>query len=157
MSNTLRSIHQLIEDDPRFKFDAYVFIFEALRYGHDILGMGTVFPSTKSTRGKKKKSSAKPAGDEAPSEEKHLTGQELCEACRQLALEQYGYMAKTVLNSWGVQTTDDWGEIVFNLIRIGEFSKTEHDRREDFANVYPFDVALVEQFQIKMTPDERNG
>ena len=58
-------------------------------------------------------------------------------------------MAKTVLNSWGVRATDDFGEIVFNLIRIGRMRKTRHDRREDFNNVYDFETAFQE-FKITM-------
>ena len=34
--------------------------------------------------------------------QKHVSGQELCEAIREYALLQYGYLAKTVLNSWGI-------------------------------------------------------
>ncbi len=49
----------------------------------------------------------------------------MCEAIRLYALEQYGYMAKTVLNSWGVHNTGDFGEIVFNLIRIEQMKKTQ--------------------------------
>ena len=72
----------------------------------------------------------------------------MCEAARQYALEQYGYMAKTVLNSWGIHSTGDFGEIVFNLIRIGQMRKTPHDRREDFDNVYDFDEAFLKGFKI---------
>ena len=59
-----------------------------------------------------------------PQKERHITGQQLCEASRQLALEQYGMMAKVVLNSWGVHTTGDLGEIVYNLIRMEQMSKS---------------------------------
>jgi hypothetical protein len=58
----------------------------------------------------------------------------------QYALEQYGFMAKCVLNSWGVHRTSDFGNIVFNLIDIKQMKKTKHDRREDFDDVFDFDV-----------------
>jgi uncharacterized repeat protein (TIGR04138 family) len=80
--------------------------------------------------------------------EKHLTGQQLCEAIRIYALEQYGYMAKTVLNSWGVHNTGDFGEIVFNLIRIKQMKKTREDRREDFNDVFDFETGLTRSFKI---------
>jgi uncharacterized repeat protein (TIGR04138 family) len=80
--------------------------------------------------------------------EKHLTGQQLCEAIRLYALEQYGYMAKTVLNSWGVHNTGDFGEIVFNLIRIKQMKKTREDRREDFNDVFDFETGLKQSFKI---------
>ncbi len=70
--------------------------------------------------------------------ERHLTGQELCQAIREFAIEQYGYMALTVLNSWGVKCTGDFGEIVYNLIDIEQMRKTKDDRREDFDDVYDF-------------------
>jgi uncharacterized repeat protein (TIGR04138 family) len=41
----------------------------------------------------------------------------------------------------------DFGEIVFNLIEYRVFSKTENDRREDFADIYDFDEAFVKPFQ----------
>ena len=85
--------------------------------------------------------------------ERHVTGQELCEAIRRYALEQYGYMAKTVLNSWGLHSTSDFGEIVFNLIRVGQMRKTPSDTRVDFDNVYDFDTALKQDFKI--TPPGR--
>ena len=57
-------------------------------------------------------------------------------------------MAKTVLNSWGIRGTADFGEIVFNLIRIGQMRKTPSDARVDFENIYDFDVAFKQQFKI---------
>ena len=63
-------------------------------------------------------------------------------------MEQYGYMAKTVLNSWGLHRTSDFGEIVFNLIRVGQMRKTPADARIDFDNVYDFDTALKQDFKI---------
>ena len=81
-------------------------------------------------------------------EERHVTGQQLCEAIRQYALHQYGYLAKNVLENWGIHKTDDFGEIVFNLIDIGQMRKTPTDRREDFHGVYDFESAFRENFAI---------
>ena len=66
----------------------------------------------------------------------------------QYALEQYGFMAKCVLNSWGITRTGDFGEIVYNLIKIGQMRKTKQDRREDFDDVFDFETALVQEFKI---------
>lgn len=147
MSDTLQAISRLTKDDPRYKFDAYIFTFEALRYGQERLGMGTEIKA----KGKKKSRSKAVAHEQTEEErvERHLSAQELCEAARQLALEQYGFMAKTVLNNWGLTCTGDFGEMVFNLIRIGECSKTDDDRREDFDNVYDFDEGLRQAFRIE--------
>ncbi len=57
-------------------------------------------------------------------------------------------MAKCVLNSWGVNSTGDFGEIVFNLIGIGQMRKTSEDRREDFEDVFDFDTDLKQSFKI---------
>ena len=57
-------------------------------------------------------------------------------------------MAKDVLASWGIHATGDFGEIVFNLIRIGQMRKTAEDSREDFENVYDFETAFRRGFKI---------
>ena len=141
MSETAQKIATLLREDSRYRFEAYAFVFEALAFAHKNLGMG----APKSSKRKKKPAPA----EEEESSEHHLTGQQLCEAIRLYALEQYGYMAKCVLNSWGVSSTGDFGEIVFNLIGIGEMRKTKDDRREDFDNVYDFDAALRQDFRIE--------
>ncbi len=134
-------IAKLLQEDRRYKIDAYAFVFEALNYAHTNLGMGTV-------RSAEAEEEPEESGSKEP--ERHLTGQQLCEAIRQYALEQYGYMAQCVLNSWGVYTTSDFGEIVFNLIGIGQMRKTTHDEREDFDNVYDFEEGLRHSFKITL-------
>ena len=54
----------------------------------------------------------------------------------------FGFMAATVLESWGIRSTGDFGNIVFNLIEYNVFSKTESDRREDFTDIFDFDEAF---------------
>jgi uncharacterized repeat protein (TIGR04138 family) len=133
----------LLKEDRRYKFDAYVLVFEALNYAHKVMGLGSKQPI---------ESEEEVEETSAKAEERHLTGQELCEAIRLYALDQYGYMAKSVLKSWGVTCTGDFGEIVFNLIRIGQMRKTKHDRREHFDNVYDFNDALSKDYKITL-PD----
>lgn len=133
----------LLKEDRRYRLDAYLFVFEALSYAQDFLGMGTESTSEPSDE-------LDEDDDELEGPQRHVTGQELCEAIRRFALQQYGLMAKTVLASWGIHRTGDFGEIVFNLIRIGRMRKTPHDRREDFEDVYDFDTAFREEFKIKM-------
>jgi uncharacterized repeat protein (TIGR04138 family) len=72
----------------------------------------------------------------------------LCHAIKEYALEQYGFMAKTVLNSWGIFNTGDFGEIVYNLIRVKEMRKSKSDRREDFDNQYIFEEAFEPKFEL---------
>jgi len=137
-------IAKLLKDDRRYKIDAYAFVFEALNFAHNQLGMGSERPAEAETESEEEETE-EPSAKEA---ERHLTGQQLCEAIRQYALEQYGYMAQCVLNSWGVKSTGDFGEIVFNLISIGQMRKTSDDRREDFDNVFDFETGLRESFKI---------
>jgi uncharacterized repeat protein (TIGR04138 family) len=137
---------KLLKNDKRYKFEAYAFVFESLNYAQEKMGLGQEHsteeeeapPVTKSKEGRKV--------------ERHMTGQQLCEAIRQYALEQFGLMAKAVLNSWGVHNTGDIGNIVFNLIEIGQMRKTKQDTREDFDNVFDFDAALVRDFKIAPQP-----
>ncbi len=137
MLDSSHPIAQLLREDRRYTFEAYVFVFEALNYAQNVLEMGA--ESTVETVSE----------EEEPATERHVTGQELCEAIRRYALEQYGYMAKTVLNNWGIRKTGDFGEIVFNLIRIGQMRKTPADTRVDFEDIYDFDVAFKQSFKIK--------
>ncbi len=84
---------------------------------------------------------------------RHVTGPELLEGLRLYALDQFGPLAKTVLNTWGVRRCRDFGDIVFNLIEYNVFSKTENDRREDFSDIFDFEDAFVKPFQ----PAQRRG
>ncbi|NLF72465.1 MAG: hypothetical protein GX575_25805 [Candidatus Anammoximicrobium sp.] len=124
---------QLLKRDQRYRLEAYQFVREGLDYAQRVLGMGI---SRSSRRG------------ERPTGESHLSGQELSEALRRFAIEQFGFMAKWVLNSWGIHSTSDFGELVYNMIAVNLMRKSETDRREDFDDVYDFDEAFVRQFQI---------
>jgi uncharacterized repeat protein (TIGR04138 family) len=142
---------KLLKQDPRYKIDAYIFVQEALSYAHDTLGMGT---ERQPEEVEEPLHRAHRSTERAP--ERHLTGQELCEAIRQFALEEYGYLAKSVLNSWGVHTTGDFGNIVFNLIELKQMKKAKQDRREDFDDVFDFDAAFRRDFRIT-TAEKRHG
>ena len=122
---------EVLRRDRRYHRDAYIFVFEALRYAQQVLGLGRA------------------AGDDDVEDEveRHVTGQQLCEAIRDYAIRQYGVLSKNVLNHWGVRSTGDFGEIVFNLIEAGHMKKTDADRREDFDRVFDFDEALRDAFE----------
>lgn len=143
MTDPTHPLAKLLKKDRRYKFDAYVFVFEALNYAHDVLNLGAEQPS-------EEEEADEPVRSTERRGERHLTGQQLCEGIRRYALEQYGYMAKCVLNSWGVYNTGDFGNIVFNLIDIKQMKKTAQDRREDFDNVFDFDEGLVQDFKITL-------
>ena len=143
-------IAKLLREDRRYRFEAYVFVFETLNFAQNVLGMGTKTESETAPEAAETFAGST-EGEEAAQPERHVSGQELCEAVRRYALAQFGYMAKTVLGSWGIHSTGDVGEIVFNLIRIGQMRKTATDRREDFDDVYDFDTAFRQEFRIPPT------
>ena len=78
---------------------------------------------------------------------RHVSGQELLTGIRIIALEEFGPMAKTVLNDWGIKRTEDVGEIVFNMVETGLLGKTAEDNRDDFANGYDFEEAFRKPFK----------
>jgi uncharacterized repeat protein (TIGR04138 family) len=179
MINPNHPIAQILRRDNRYHFDAYLFVFESLRFAQEKLGMGIEQasetsmseedaasappinpPPTPSSEAWGEDSSGseidpgKPTGnlsDPAAEETaRHVSGQELCEAMRLYAHEQYGLLAKNVLNHWGIKSTSDFGEIVFNLIDIGEMRKTPGDRRADFDDVFDFERGFESGFEISL-------
>jgi len=79
-------------------------------------------------------------------ENRHIRGEELLEGIRRLALDRFGPMTKTVFEQWGVLRTEDFGEIVFQLVDEGLLGKTEQDKMSDFSRGYDFDEAFVRNF-----------
>ena len=77
---------------------------------------------------------------------RHVSGNELLDGIRRLALDRFGPMAKTVFEQWGVCTTEDFGAIVFQLVDEGLLGKTEQDKMSDFARGYDFHEAFVRNF-----------
>lgn len=79
-------------------------------------------------------------------ERRHITGQELAEACRDLALERFGVMSKLVLDHWGIRSTSDIGQIVFTLVDLGMLLSQPNDSREDFDDVFDFNQAFERDY-----------
>ncbi len=71
-------------------------------------------------------------------ERRHLSGRELAEACRDLAMERYGVLSRMVLEHWGVTETGHFGDIVFALVDLGLLLAQPTDSRDDFVNLYDF-------------------
>ena len=115
-------LEKILEKDPRYHREAYNFIREALDF--------TQHSVSKENRG----------------QVRHVTGQELLAGIREYALQQFGPMAKMVLNEWGITKTDDFGELVFNMIENGLLAKNARDSREHFQNGYDFDEAFCKPY-----------
>jgi uncharacterized repeat protein (TIGR04138 family) len=77
---------------------------------------------------------------------RHISGPELAEGARSLALEQYGPLARTVLEFWGIHSTEDLGEIVFALVDAGILVAEPQDRPEDFRDVFAFEDAFERNY-----------
>lgn len=80
-------------------------------------------------------------------DQRHIGGKELLQGLRNYALEQYGPMARTVLEHWGITRAQDFGDIVFNLVDHGLLGKSETDSREDFKDGLDFTTAFDEPFR----------
>jgi uncharacterized repeat protein (TIGR04138 family) len=93
----------------KYSIEAYKFVFESLEFTMSRIG-----------------------------ERRHVTGKELLEGIKHYAIGQFGLMAKTILNIWGVHSTDDFGKIVFNLVEAKLMGKTDEDSLEDFKDYYDF-------------------
>jgi uncharacterized repeat protein (TIGR04138 family) len=126
------AVDLIAEQDRRFDREAYFFLRDALDY---------------TVKQRKKLREGEPSG--------HVTGQQLLEGIRQYALKQFGPMAVTVFDYWQVQRCEDFGTMVYSLIRVGIFGKRETDSIEDFKSCYTFEEAFVAPFQPER-PLERN-
>jgi uncharacterized repeat protein (TIGR04138 family) len=121
-------VEAICEKETRFKPDAYEFIMQALSFVQK---------------------QAKKTG--------HLTGQEVALGVRDLAIQQYGPMAKTVLNHWGIRATADIGALVFVMIGHKLLSQQETDSIKDFNNVYDFDSAFANVLRDSVLKDINNA
>ena len=77
----------------------------------------------------------------------HVTGRELLESARILALEEFGPTAKLVLNGWGIERTEDLGHIVFLMVDRGLLSKTEEDSIDAFRDGFDFETEFVRNYR----------
>src|SRR5688572_19639822 len=123
--------------DPRYAYEAYEFLFEALRHTQKLFG----------------RAPDEPAPSDAPAEA-HVNGTELLTGVCDLARQEFGRMARVVFKLWGIDRTDDWGEIVFNLIDANLLSKTEDDAREHFRGLFDLDEVLLNRFEIELEESE---
>ncbi len=130
-------IEELVRRDPRYPPEAYEFVFEALAYASKRLGrVRANDPLTPSPL----------AGESG--EEEHVSVAEFFEGLRELALRDFGMMAPTVFSQWGVRRTDDFGEIVFNLIGAGLLDPTTADDRGAFHDHFDLGDGLVSGYEI---------
>jgi len=116
----LDKVEELLEKYPEYRFEAYGFLLSALHH----------------TVGKMDKP-------------RHISGEELLNGIRDYALEQFGPMARSVLNHWGIHETYDFGKIVFAMVEAGVLRKQPDDKIEDFKDVYDFEKAFDQSYRIE--------
>jgi uncharacterized repeat protein (TIGR04138 family) len=113
----------LQERNPRFHPRAYVLVLQAL---HSVI--------------------------RSLDEPRHITGRELTEGVRELAIGSYGPLARTVLEHWGIHETEDVGRVVFAMVEQGILVKEDHDRPEDFENLFDFEEAFEAEYPWSARP-----
>lgn len=116
------AISLIVQTDPRYDGEAYLFVKDALDFTVKSLRKPTDGPG------------------------RHVSGEELLQGIRDYALQQFGPVTLRVLNTWGIHTTADFGEIVFNMVEHGILGKTDEDTREDFKQGYDFNTAFCAPF-----------
>lgn len=110
-------MEQILQRESRFEEGGYLFVLAALEYSQAQL-----------------------------QERRHITGKELAYACRDLAIDRYGIMARIVLERWGISSTEDIGSVVFTLVDLGFLASQPTDTREQFSDVFNFFEAFERRY-----------
>ena len=119
------AIERITKQDDRFEADAYFFLKEALDY------------------------TAQEASLKSVEHSRHVSAEQLLYGFKDLALKEFGPMAATLFNEWGIKSCADVGDIVFLLINEGVFGKQDNDSPEDFVEVFSFQSAFIDPYLPK--------
>ena len=114
-------LSNIYAQDPRYYPEAYEFVMEALSFSQK--------------RFKKSR---------------HVSGAELLTGIKALLLKKFGPMTMTVLDHWGIKTTDDFGNIVFNLVENKVLAKDTQDHYESFKNAYDFEEVFTKGYRKQL-------
>jgi len=114
-------ISNIYTQDPRYTPESYEFVMEALSFSQQ----------------KFKKS-------------KHISGEELLAGIKALLLKKFGPMTVTVLKHWGIKATDDFGNIVYNLVENKVLAKDTQDHYDSFKNAYDFDEVFIKGYRKQL-------
>ncbi len=125
MPNLEKAIEHILQQDSRYHREAYLFVREALDYTQK----NVVRSGKEGIR--------------------HVRGQELLDGIRSYGLQVYGPMTMMVFGEWGIESCEDFGEIVFNMVECGLLAKTDADTRADFKGGYEFKDAFRKPFLPK--------
>lgn len=114
-------INAICSQDHRYYPEAYTFVMEALSFSQK------KFKKTK-----------------------HISGEELLVGIRALLLKNFGPMTLIVLKHWGIKATDDFGNIVFNLVENKILVKDIHDHYDSFKNAYDFEEVFDKGYRKQL-------
>ena len=115
-----KNLEQIAKEDGRYSFRAFAFVFDGLGYTAKKIAVDS----------------------------KHVSIQTLCDGLRKFAIEKWGRLAMLVLNTWGIKTTRDFGEIVWLMINNEWMSAQPVDSIEDSNNVYDFQTVFKDHFEF---------
>lgn len=114
------ALRAAIDKDPRYRPDAYLFVCEGVDYTCSRLDG-----------------------------RRDVSGRELIDGLCDLAIEHFGFLAPTVLERWGIRSTEDFGEIVFILVEFGLLGRSARDSKADFQNVFDLRAELRSRYCIE--------
>ena len=117
------AIRSLVAEDNRYKPDGYQFLRNALDHTVSSLRKDELI------------------------EHRHVSGPELLEGVVEYGLKEFGPMAVAVLESWGIRTGEDIGAMVFKLIVVGAFGRSDEDSPSDFEDVLDLKDELLTPFR----------
>ncbi|MEO0588629.1 MAG: Minf_1886 family protein [Planctomycetota bacterium] len=129
---------QAIASNSRYPLDAFVFVQRGLDYTVTRLHGEMVYDEPGEDGD----------DDDSATQDRHVSGRELCHGLRDFAVDQYGLMARTVLRRWGVTGCEDFGRIVFEMVEAGLMRRTEEDTFEDFVGVFDFRTAFTPELML---------
>ena len=142
---SMDEILKILETDKRYKLAAYEFILAAVKFAHDTLELGE--PISQISRlddGSFCIDDDEPPGDAS----RDISAADICKAIKIYAIDKFGLLAKPTLNNWGIKSTADFGQIIFNLIKCEALLQSDRDNIDDYNNVFDFDTAFEKQFSF---------
>ena len=77
---------------------------------------------------------------------RHVTATELLDGFCGYARQRFGLLSATVLESWGITSTQDVGRAVFQLVDARVLSRLDSDRLEDFDVEYQLAARLEDGY-----------
>ena len=116
-------IEQIAVRDVRYSPQAYYFVLETLDFINDHL-----------------------EEDGFGGSDTHVSVFDLLAGARHYALDQFGPLSRVVLEDCGLYSTEDIGEVVFNMVDADLLNKQDDDDRRDFEGGFDFREVFEESY-----------